>query len=721
MARLPLNLGAYEDDPSAETLRAALVKTDANFAELYAGIDAIRLDPALFVLHSGIESPPRYNLTAALDAAIGVFNAVAASAAWGGTGSRADRVPAILIPAGAFVLDADASWVIRRPGFKLVGAGRTSTTIGRDPTAPGAAAVVFDFGLFEPDFTQKSDVFVDEAGTPEFRELSFINGLDSSRGTQGARSGTLVRYTGGAVRAVNLGYEGFKYGIATVCGGDFMALDGVVALYNDCHLYCGPGAQQVQLTDCHWGFGSVEGCVFDRVAHLVSVGGTYHGASDAPIVIEEPADVGSNGQSRFMASFPQSATSRVSSYLFLDPYIEGFSAAQTGGVPIWTPSRFFKFDLNGANAQRGLRLIAPRLFAGTDPAIKMTAALFESVGTLPFGEITVDNVSMSGAIRHIAAGTSMQAVVVNGWYNEQGKGTAVGATTDATGYAAGATTITLAATGSGNIVSGDVISFAGDPTYYAVSSGDSNVADGGAITINPGLQQVMSASAKAITVWAAHPPPESASLAGVVTLRPDRQQLKTRRVLPITQEFAARDGLDGCRVNYGSQGVVSFDFINNNGGAAQYLTRFGIDVQNRRVWFGDPAVDTNASLSAGSNVPEHTAANGSYQFNTAAAPGLPPGWRRVAGAWVADRAVPIDLFAEVNPPSFGNNSSVTISVVAPGAQLLDIVDFAAPYDLGGYLVTAVVAAAGTIKLNLRNQTGATNDLPAGNWRFRLTR
>lgn len=81
------------------------------------------------------------------------------------------------------------------------------------------------------------------------------------------------------------------------------------------------------------------------------------------------------------------------------------------------------------------------------------------------------------------------------------KGTAAGATTNATGYAKGATVITLALAGTGTIVEGDAITFAGDPNQYLVTVGDTSVADGGTITLAaPGLRQAIPASATAITV-----------------------------------------------------------------------------------------------------------------------------------------------------------------------------------------------------------------------------
>lgn len=82
-------------------------------------------------------------------------------------------------------------------------------------------------------------------------------------------------------------------------------------------------------------------------------------------------------------------------------------------------------------------------------------------------------------------------------------GTGAGATTDNAGYAIGATVITLAVAGTGTLLAGDVVTFAGDTNQYVLASGDTNVADGGTITLAaPGLRVAMSAATKAITVIA---------------------------------------------------------------------------------------------------------------------------------------------------------------------------------------------------------------------------
>jgi len=83
------------------------------------------------------------------------------------------------------------------------------------------------------------------------------------------------------------------------------------------------------------------------------------------------------------------------------------------------------------------------------------------------------------------------------------KGTNSGATTNAAGYAVGATSITMASAGTGTIIAGDVITFAGDVNQYVVAAGDTDVSNGGVITLAaPGLLQAIPAAATNITTVA---------------------------------------------------------------------------------------------------------------------------------------------------------------------------------------------------------------------------
>lgn len=80
------------------------------------------------------------------------------------------------------------------------------------------------------------------------------------------------------------------------------------------------------------------------------------------------------------------------------------------------------------------------------------------------------------------------------------KGTASAATTNAAGYATGSTSITLASAGTGTLIVGDVITFAGDTQCYRVTTGDTDVSNGGTIVIYPALQTAIPAATTAITV-----------------------------------------------------------------------------------------------------------------------------------------------------------------------------------------------------------------------------
>lgn len=76
------------------------------------------------------------------------------------------------------------------------------------------------------------------------------------------------------------------------------------------------------------------------------------------------------------------------------------------------------------------------------------------------------------------------------------KGTGASYTTDTAGYAVGATSITLI-TGTGTILAGDTITFAGDTNKYVVKT----ALTGGVVVIQePGLQVAIAASATAVTV-----------------------------------------------------------------------------------------------------------------------------------------------------------------------------------------------------------------------------
>lgn len=76
-------------------------------------------------------------------------------------------------------------------------------------------------------------------------------------------------------------------------------------------------------------------------------------------------------------------------------------------------------------------------------------------------------------------------------------------TTDTTGYAIGATTITMAAAGTGSILAGDMVTFTGDTNKYNVATGIASLAAGGTIVLEaPGLRQAIATSNVTTTVVA---------------------------------------------------------------------------------------------------------------------------------------------------------------------------------------------------------------------------
>ena len=76
-------------------------------------------------------------------------------------------------------------------------------------------------------------------------------------------------------------------------------------------------------------------------------------------------------------------------------------------------------------------------------------------------------------------------------------GTGTNYTSSAAGFAVGATTIALI-TGSGTVLAGDVVTFAGDANQYVVTTG--TAAPGNIVIAAPGLRQALPTSAKALTI-----------------------------------------------------------------------------------------------------------------------------------------------------------------------------------------------------------------------------
>lgn len=127
-------------------------------------------------------------------------------------------------------------------------------------------------------------------------------------------------------------------------------------------------------------------------------------------------------------------------------------------------------------------------------------------------------------------------------------GTAAGATTNTAGFAVGVTTIVLASAGTGTILAGDVITFAGDSNRYVVVTGDAAVNGGGTIVIQePGLRQAIPTSATAITVVRnveASPDINLWAPAGVAFYRNAIQLVTRAPAMPIEQRAGQSQLLD---------------------------------------------------------------------------------------------------------------------------------------------------------------------------------
>lgn len=125
-------------------------------------------------------------------------------------------------------------------------------------------------------------------------------------------------------------------------------------------------------------------------------------------------------------------------------------------------------------------------------------AKLRSIGQLNNAQASADQSFLRQGILMPIHGVDMRE---SGQINSFTKGTGASATTNNAGYAVGVTTITLAVAGTGTILAGDVISFAGDSNKYLVVTGDADVSNGGTVVLAaPGLMKAIPASATAITV-----------------------------------------------------------------------------------------------------------------------------------------------------------------------------------------------------------------------------
>ena len=172
--------------------------------------------------------------------------------------------------------------------------------------------------------------------------------------------------------------------------------------------------------------------------------------------------------------------------------------------------------------------------------------------------------------------------------------TAVGATTNSAGYAPGATVITLASAGTGTIVAGECVRFGTDMTPYRVTSGDTNVANGGSITIaSPGLVNSIPASATTITIAT-----EALALKLDYSVDPDYPQ---SNVIDHFDCFNHRIEAVGTPSQLAKNNPNVIGYLNQQGGTPIPTTPTGLVVNRKRLKEGVFYVNASTGNDTGAN------------------------------------------------------------------------------------------------------------------------
>ena len=150
----------------------------------------------------------------------------------------------------------------------------------------------------------------------------------------------------------------------------------------------------------------------------------------------------------------------------LDPFVDGRKILHDNGAPM-ADMQFVGDTTAGANLRK-LGVVQNHYQAGSDEE-RRSGVLQRQFGFMP----------------RESAGVTIHT-----------KGTGAAYTTNAAGYAVGATAITVI-TGTGTILAGDVLAFAGDTNRYVVAT----ALTGGVVTLAaPGLRVAIAAAATAVTV-----------------------------------------------------------------------------------------------------------------------------------------------------------------------------------------------------------------------------
>lgn len=170
------------------------------------------------------------------------------------------------------------------------------------------------------------------------------------------------------------------------------------------------------------------------------------------------------------------------------------SAGDSGTTPFATAGNF----TDAANVAKILKDNgAPP--AGNRLIIDTTAGV-NMLGLQSRADISGDQTMLRQGVIHDTAGL---AILESAEIQNHTAGTNSGAKTDNAGYSVGDTVLTLGSDGTGTILAGDVITLAGDTNQYVVASGDTDVSDGGTITLaEPGLRVAITTAQVVITTTA---------------------------------------------------------------------------------------------------------------------------------------------------------------------------------------------------------------------------
>jgi hypothetical protein len=107
-----------------------------------------------------------------------------------------------------------------------------------------------------------------------------------------------------------------------------------------------------------------------------------------------------------------------------------------------------------------------------------------------------------------------------------------------------------------------------------------------------------------------------------------RSRKQIGAAMGFTEDYKRFDDTDGIQVNYAAAGIVKWAFRS----AGSWLTRFGVDIQNRRLFLGDPSAN-EFSIGRSATMPASgTYAIGSFVYNiapTVAAGKTLLGWQRL--------------------------------------------------------------------------------------------